>query len=425
MNIKTCVLGLVCGLSIILSSCKKEDQILGIDVLQPSDILTTCVDSVSTTISFSTLKDDSIRSEYITYMVGENYDDVFGKSRAGYATRMYLQGMMGDLTDFKLDSVCLRLSKSAKYAYGDTNVAQIFSVYELLQDITVDDCAKYNQKAEMPSFVANKKKIFDVNFPAYRDTVSSYVFKFDADYGKELYAKLLQNYNTDTTLKYFDSLFIKQFKGLYITTKDDQFNQVQAVITHCVPEINFYVSGSDTTKKLVFAPSPQAYTSPVSNDPSQIYLQAINVFEHEYPSELASAIGTSTTQSYVQGMVGLKTKLTLLGLETWRDSLVAINVAKLSIPLQERTTWSEYLPLNLRIYDSKRNMVYSTMSTIADSSKFEFNVHPFLVHLFNNSPKAETYDYEVVVPENNTYNNAFVLDGTQTEKLKLVITYTK
>lgn len=425
MNIKTCVLGLVCGLSIILSSCKKEDQILGIDVLQPSDILTTCVDSVSTTISFSTLKDDSIRSEYITYMVGENYDDVFGKSRAGYATRMYLQGMMGDLTDFKLDSVCLRLSKSAKYAYGDTNVAQTFSVYELLQDITVDDCAKYNQKAEMPSFVANKKKIFDVNFPAYRDTVSSYVFKFDADYGKEMYAKLLQNYNTDTTLKYFDSLFIKQFKGLYITTKDDQFNQVQAVITHCVPEINFYVSGSDTTKKLVFAPSPQAYTSPVSNDPSQIYLQAINVFEHEYPSELASAIGTSTTQSYVQGMVGLKTKLTLSGLETWRDSLVAINVAKLSIPLQERTTWSEYLPLNLRIYDSKRNMVYSTMSTIADSSKFEFNVHPFLVHLFNNSPKAETYDYEVVVPENNTYNNAFVLDGTQTEKLKLVITYTK
>ena len=425
MNIKTCVLGLVCGLSIILSSCKKEDQILGIDVLQPSDILTTCVDSVSTTISFSTLKDDSIRSEYITYMVGENYDDVFGKSRAGYATRMYLQGMMGDLTGFKLDSVCLRLSKSAKYAYGDTNVAQTFSVYELLQDITVDDCAKYNQKAEIPSFVANKKKIFDVNVPAYCDTVSSYVFKFDADYGKELYAKLLQNYNTDTTLKYFDSLFIKQFKGLYITTKDDQFNQVQAVITHCVPEINFYVSGSDTTKKLVFAPSPQAYTSPVSNDPSQIYLQAINVFEHEYPSELASAIGTSTTQSYVQGMVGLKTKLTLSGLETWRDSLVAINVAKLSIPLQERTTWSEYLPLNLRIYDSKRNMVYSTMSTIADSSKFEFNVHPFLVHLFNNSPKAETYDYEVVVPENNTYNNAFVLDGTQTEKLKLVITYTK
>jgi hypothetical protein len=45
--------------------------------------------------------------------------------------------------------------------------------------------------------------------------------------------------------------------------------------------------------------------------------------------------------------------------------------------------------------------------------------------LFNNSSKAETYEYEVVVPENNTYNNTFVLDGTQTDKLKLVITYTK
>ena len=79
MNVKTCVLGLICCLSIILSSCKKEDQIIGIDVLEPSDLLTTYVDSVSTTISFSTLKDDSIRSEYITYMVGENYDDLFGK----------------------------------------------------------------------------------------------------------------------------------------------------------------------------------------------------------------------------------------------------------------------------------------------------------------------------------------------------------
>ena len=69
--------------------------------------------------------------------------------------------------------------------------------------------------------------------------------------------------------------------------------------------------------------------------------------------------------------------------------------------------------------------MFSTMSTVADSSKFEFNVHPFLVQLFNNSSKAETYEYEVVVPENNTYNNAFVLDGTQTDKLKLVITYTK
>lgn len=416
---------LLLALAAVITSCEKEDQIVGFDVLPESDLLTTNVDSTSVAISFSTVFDDSVRSEYVTYMVGENEDPVFGRTRASYATRLYLQGMMGDLRGMSLDSVCFHLSKSSKYAYGDTTVAQTLSLYELTQDISVSQVANYCEKAEVPTCLSEMKKIMDLSFPAYADTNSSYEYKLDEAYSKNLYERMLQCYSVDTTLQYFDSTFIRLFKGICITTKDNKMNQCDAVVTHCVPELDMYLSGNDTTLKLVFAPSPQAYTSPLSSDPSQIYLQALNVFEHEYPTELSSSMEKESTMAYVQGMVGTKTSLTLSGLETWRDSLVAINIAKLYVPLQQRSSWSEYLPLNLRIYDSNRNMVYSTVSSTNDSTDFVFNVHGFLVHLFNNSAKSDTYSYEIVVPENNTYGNSFVLDGNQTDKLKLVITYSK
>lgn len=425
MKLKLNLLSLFFCLTFLFVSCEKEDQILGLGMLPDTDILTTLCDSTSVSISFSTVNDDSVRSSLITYMVGENYDDVFGASRAGYVTRLYLQGMVGDLDEFKMDSVCFRLSKSSKYFYGDTTVPQSFSVYELNHDITVGDCAGYNQFGAMPTCINSKNEIITFDFPAYKDTVSSFSKKFDSEYAKNLYDKVLSCYDKDTIIQRFDSLFIKQFKGIYVTTKNDVFNGTHSVITHCVPEMTFYLSGKDTTVQLVFSPSPQAYNDKMKSDPSQIYMQAINVFEHEYPTEISSNLNTYGDKSYVQGMLGLKTRLNLSGLETWRDSVMVVNYAKLVLPLEKRDSWSEYLPLNLRIYDSQRNMVYSTMSATKDSSIFEFNVHTFLVDLFNNPAKADTYSYEVTVPENNTYANSFVLDGMQTEKLKLIITYTK
>ncbi|MCQ2960052.1 MAG: DUF4270 domain-containing protein [Bacteroidales bacterium] len=422
MRLKPIVIGLVCSL-LFLSSCDKEEQTVGIEMLPDSDFLITCIDSVSTKITYTTVQDDSVRSSLITYMVGENNDEAFGRTRAGYATRMYLQGMIGDLLGYKLDSAVFRLSKSAKYYYGDTTVAQSFSIYELKNDITVEDCKNYNQKGTVPTCISAKEEIMTFNVPAYKDTVSSYTQKMNVSYATDLYERVLSCYNVNETLQHADSLFIKKFKGLYVTTKGDQFNNVNAVVTHCIPEIKFYLSGNDTTAVLTYAPSPQAYDDPLSSDPSQIYLQAVNIFEHDYPSGIS--FGTVDSKAYVQGMMGLKAKLLLDGLDNWRDSVMVINIAKLTLPLEKRDSWSGYLPLNLRIYDSQRNLIFSTMSATTDSTNFEFNMHGFLVNFLNSSKKSDTYSYEITVPENNTYGNAFVLEGTESDKLKLVITYTK
>lgn len=423
MKLNSIFLELLFCLTFLFVSCEKEDQLAGLGMLPSSDILNTCVDSTSTLISFSTVVDDSVRSSYVTYMVGENNDDDFGRSRAGYMTRLYLQGKMGDLSEFTLDSASFQLSKSAKYAYGDATVAQSFSVYEILQDITVDDCAKYNVGAQKPSCLSSLSEIMTFEYPAYNDTMSVYRKNLDSEYASNLYNKILSFYNVDSSLQHFDSLFIKKFKGIYVTTKNNQFNNVNSVITHSVPELNFYLSSKDTAVKLVFAPSPQSYLEPLSSDPSQIYMQAINVFEHQYPSEIT--LNTETTVSYVQGMLGLKSNLKFSGLDIWRDSVMVVNHAKLIVPKMERTSWADYLPLNFRVYDSKKSLVFSTMSSTTDSTDFEFNVQGFLLYLFNHSAKSDTYFYEISVPENNTYGNAFILDGTETEKLKLIITYTK
>lgn len=430
------ICSIVICLLFVIVSCKKEDNIVGFDMLHTSDLLTTYVDS-STTISFSTVQDDSVRSSLITYMVGENYDANFGKSRAGYATRMYLTNFIADINSYSVDSVCIRLSKSSEYAYGDKTVAQSFSIYELNNDISVSDCANYNEKLTSPSClssISSATKILDITFPAYQDTNSSFLYKVDALYGENLFETIKTTLRTcfsiDSTIHTFDSLFIKEFKGIYVTTQNNTFNGVNSVIAHCIPELTFYLKNSESTNKLVFSPSPQSYNSALSNDPSQIYLQAINVFEHENASGIV--LNSESTEGYVQGFAGLKTKLTFSGLEQWRENMqlnnndpMQINFAKLTLPLKTKASWSEYLPLNLRVYDANRKLVYSTLSYTTDSSDFQFNFHPFLLQLYENAAVTDDYSYEVTIPQNNAFGNSIILDGTQADKLKLVITYTK
>ncbi len=423
MNIRHTALGLCLGL-LFFASCEKEDQTIGIEMLNSSDLLTTRQDSTSTGFTMKTVLDDSVRSSEITYMVGENYDKDFGSTRAGFATRLYLESMAGDISGYKLDSVCFNLAKSSTYYYGDTTVAQTFSLYELNQAITVNECAQYEQHGTMPSCIATKTKIRDIAFAAYQDNKTAYSYKLDATYASNLYSRFKECYETDTSIQTFDSLFLKKYNGIYLTTKDDAFNNTKSVIAHCVPSITIYLSTQDTTITLKLAPSPQAYDNPLTTDPSQIYLQAINVFEHDYSSTSIS-FGTTSTTSYVQGFLGVKTQLTFSGLDTWRDSAMAINYAKLYIPIQSRDTWSEYLPINFRVYDAERNLIFSTMSiTGKDSTNFVFNIHNFLLLLYNNSASTDDFTYELSVAENNAYGNGFVLTNV-TDNMKLIITYTK
>ena len=423
MNMRHLALGFCLGL-FLFTSCEKEDMTFGIDMLTPSDLLNAKIDSTSTGITMKTVLDDSVRSTEITYMVGENNDNDFGKTRAGFATRLYLQAMAGDISGYKLDSVCFNLAKSATYHYGDTTVAQTLSLYELNQAITVDQCAQYEQHGTVPSCISSKTKIKDITLPAYQDSKTAYNYKLDATYASNLYTRLKECYATDASIQTVDSLFLKKYKGIYLTTKNDAFNNTKSVIAHCVPGITFYLSNQDTTITLKLAPSPQAYDNQLTTDPSQIYLQAINVFEHDY-SNTDIALGTTNTTSYVQGFLGVKTQLSFTGLDAWRDKSVVINYAKLYIPIQSRETWSEFLPINFRVYDAQRKLVYSTMSDIEkDSSNFVFNIHNFMLHLYNNTASAETYTYELAIAENNTYGNAFVLNQLA-DKMKVKITYTK
>ena len=432
MNVKLSLLGCLCCL-LLFVSCDKGDNTIGLDTLPGTDLLKTLVDSTSTTITLSTTDDDSVRSSAVSYMVGEMNDDVMGKTRAGFVTRLYVQGLnLDDLANFVLDSACFRLSKSHKYVYGDVNTAQTFSLYEVTQDVTVEDCKNYCQSKTMPTCLSSLTPLMDIDFKKHADSDTSYLYKLPDEVVNAIFSKISACYDASQSPQHFDSLFIKQFKGIYLTTKNDAFNNAQSVIVHCIPELKFYFHNKSdaTTESLVFAPSPQAYNKPLSSDPSQIYLQAINVYEHEYPTTISSNLNTEASETYVQGFNGLKTKVHFSGLESWRDNMqlnssdpLLINIARLSIPLKESR--NAYLPLNLRIYNDSRDLIYSTMSATKDSTCYLFDIQYFMQYLYDHSAMADDYSYEICIPENNIYGNAFVLDGTASNKLKLTITYTK
>ena len=425
MNVKLSLLGCLCCL-LLFVSCDKGDNTIGLDTLPGTDLLKTLVDSTSTTITLSTTDDDSVRSSAVSYMVGETNDDVMGKTRAGFVTRL------DDWANFVLDSACFRLSQSHKYVYGDVNTAQTFSLYEVTQDVTVEDCKNYCQSKTTPTCLSSLTPLMDIDFKKHADSDTSYLYKLPDEVVNAIFSKISACYDASQSPQHFDSLFIKQFKGIYLTTKNDAFNNAQSVIVHCIPELKFYFHNKSdaTTESLVFAPSPQAYNKPLSSDPSQIYLQAINVFEHEYPTTISSNLNTEVSETYVQGFNGLKTKVHFSGLESWRDNMqlnssdpLLINIARLSIPLKESR--NAYLPLNLRIYNDSRDLIYSTMSATKDSTCYLFDIQYFMQYLYDHSATADNYSYEICIPENNIYGNAFVLDGTASNKLKLTITYTK
>lgn len=121
---------------VFISSCKKVESDLGVEVLPDSDLLGAEVDTFE--VNTYSVREDSLKSdEFSLNLLGSMNHPTFGKTKAGFYTQIRLStfNVNFDVANTVVDSVVLSLNIDGHYGTLD---AQTFEVYQLTEDIYRD-----------------------------------------------------------------------------------------------------------------------------------------------------------------------------------------------------------------------------------------------------------------------------------------------
>lgn len=123
---------------LLLVACKKKDSNLGLNTLDPNELLNSAqVDTFSLTTF--TIKEDSIISDNAAYAVLGSYNDPkFGAFNANFYTQFRLSGIspnFGDISTITIDSLILGIEYAGYYG-SFTN--QTLEVFEMTESISID-----------------------------------------------------------------------------------------------------------------------------------------------------------------------------------------------------------------------------------------------------------------------------------------------
>jgi hypothetical protein len=324
---------LVLSVLITFTSCDDPGDV-GMDLLPSSDLISVASTQKKEGIRAYTFTDDSVRTDEATpSLLGSLNDPVFGNTTIDLALQLRLTSFPSFGVDPVLDSVIFFFYYTS--VYGDTSTVQNIKVYELISSIDPDvsyydnyDLSQHASTIPLADFDFKPKVTLD---SVYQDTLYQLVgIKLDNSIGQKLLsADSLDMINNEAFLEYF--------KGLYLQT--EPVSTGGAIVSlDLIPTSSFQGSAlalyyrNDTTKNLK--------TYFITN-----FSARVNSFKHNYTGTpfYANLNKETTIDSliYIQSTGGLKSKLIIPGIETWKDSTrVAINKAE--VIFQVDTTASDF-----------------------------------------------------------------------------------
>ncbi len=236
------LLGLFSFLVLLVASCTKQSDNLGLGVLPEEDILgVNQTDTLS--IQAYTVKQDSMKyDELDNIMLGNMSDPVFGSFRASAAMQFALStDAVGSTSDIVVDSVVLSLTyvgrnfgkDKPQFLYIQENIEQLYK-----------DSAYYtdHQMNVLGNNLVEPGKEF-VNF--YSGIISANTTKtFNVRLNKYFGDRLIHG---DPASLASNSAFQQNFKGLYISITSVDGEVVRFDLTN--PETKLTVYGKDRTKR--------------------------------------------------------------------------------------------------------------------------------------------------------------------------------
>lgn len=409
---------------LLFSGCKDPDE-LGLNVLPPGDQLQTEFSDTSTLIT-TILQEDSLQADELSLqLLGCINDPVFGIATASVYTQVNLAGTPAFGTNPIADSLVLVLGYNS--IYGDTTEAQTVNVYHLNSDMSIDSTYYSNSNFSFdPTPVGNTTYI-----PSLKNVV------LDSDTATKLFphirikldaalADLILAQNGQTTLN-SNAEWLAFFKGLKIESGSSVTPGKGAISA-----LNFF----NSTLTIYFHNDTVAkkYNFSLAN-------ARVNNFTHNVAgSTVEPYITSGTTDSlcFVQGMGGVKTKISMPHLKHFTDSgSIVVNKAELMITAQGNV--SAFYPVPSRLFLTTRSDAGLNMFPIdyfessgyfggdynTSTNTYSFNIARQVQGILDGTYSSTDF-YLVVTSAGVTPNRVVIGSSTHADyKLKLSLYYTK
>ena len=423
---------------------------IGLEVLPSGDLLTIKNTLIKEDISSFTHSEDSIRTDEATQsLFGSFNDSLFGVTTIDFATQFRLSGFP-DFGEHNPQPDSIKLYLYYRVIYGDTITKQRLKVYEL--ESPIDRDLEYKQDVDLKG-LASDELLGQVEFTpkvkldsASQDTFYQLI-KIPLDFS--LAEKL---FYADSANLVSNDIFLEYFKGLYIESEKIS-TQGGAILTlETLGSGNFSGSGvvlfyhNDSLKSKVDVKKDSVLLMPY--EVSQ-FSARINHIDHDYSNTPFYHNLNSTTDEdsliYVQSTGGLKSKIFIDNLSSWKDSVTivgtniiryGINKAELIFQIDTVASQVHRFPppqqllfLVDTIGNSKLPIDYNFSptfygGTLRDDYTYHFNVTQQLQEIING--KFENLGFSLVPAFKNSQANRVVLKGSTSKTgIKLSITYTK
>lgn len=416
--------------AIIVSSCQKEPDLIGLNLLPPGEYLN--LDHIDTTsIVAYTVREDSLRTDELSLnLVGSIADPLFGTTTASFYTQYRLT--KNNLTfgeNAVADSMVLTIVY--KGIYGDSLAPKTVRVYEMADTINFDSTYYSHQTiATLPdligeaTFVPNLKTADSVN-GAYMPPHMRIVLT------PEFANKIMTADSSDLAS---NINFNRAFKGLFITSTNATASGTGSILyldlLSTVSRVKLYYHNSLDTTSIVFAFGSSS--------------ARFNHYDHfDYngadPSLLQQFGGDTMAgqqRLFVQSMGGAKIKLQIPYLKALAaNKRIAVNEALLIVTSDDATDTYK-MPSLLAIRKITESGGYTALPDEAEGSSFvsgtlkgnkdyHFRITQYIQNRLLN-PDEPDYGLMLIVAGSSISSNRAVLKGPGNSDggMKLVIYYT-
>ena len=334
------------------------------------------------TIQSSTVKYDSIISNSSgRFLVGSNYNSFSGYKYANSFMTMKFDDAI-EYTKFEFDSICLVLNYDTYYS-GDTTIAQTIDVYQLQEQMELEDSYLYSTS----NFSYNPVSLGSVNFKPQPNSHEEVSIRLSDKLGAQLAEMIKEKKDTintqDLFLKFFNGLVIKartQTKGAIIGFRAADSGSTEDTgttsDTETKPEIRLYYHLSpnpndlhDLYYKFSFV-TDGIYFNQISGDATGSLLENIDNTSNERVSKLTG--NNVLVQSGIQTFAKLKIPYIDNLLKIGQNSALVGATLRL-YPIKGTYTSTTNLPDSLYVYSAdRRNQLIGQITIPGSTSDYTY-----------------------------------------------------
>jgi hypothetical protein len=429
--------GLFLFSALLFTTCKKDDNNLGLEIQPPYDKLNVTSTDTTTVIAYSQIVDSVKSDETSVSLLGSLADPVFGTSTASIFTQFRLSSSAFDFGESPVaDSLILKLRY--KNIYGDTSAAMTIRVFEMAGQIYIDSGYYSNSTvAVKETLIGEKTFVPDLasNVIIGTDTLNPHLRINLSSLTSVLSDKLL---NAPADSMASNVSFLNYFYGLYLTAEPANFGG-SIIYFDLLSEVSemvlyYHNNANDSLKFSYVINSSCARFGSFTHD----YSQGDPAFKAQLIDKDTS-LGNNTC--YIQALGGVKTYVHFPHIKNYyANGKIAVNEARLFLKCQE-TDADLGLATVLILVKKNAEGGYDILGDQLEGAGYfggyyDKNIHGYwfrITSTIQNLMRSEDPDYgfEVYLSGGAVNAERVLLNGPDpldpasfNDRMKLVITYT-